>query len=41
LVIKYGGIPVHTVNETYYGKNGEILIRPAIIIYALNGIKGN
>jgi 4-amino-4-deoxy-L-arabinose transferase-like glycosyltransferase len=38
LAKKYGGVPVHIENQTYAGKNGEILFRPAIIIYSLDGI---
>jgi hypothetical protein len=40
LVNKYGGVPIHTENQTYIGKNGEILIRPALIIYSLDRIHG-
>ena len=40
LAKKYGGIPVHMENQTYTGDNGEILIRPAIIIYSLDKIHG-
>ncbi len=40
LAIKYGGVPIHTENQTYIGKNGEILIRPALIIYSLDRIHG-
>jgi len=40
LANKYGGVPIHTENQTYIGKNGEILIRPALIIYSLDRIHG-
>jgi 4-amino-4-deoxy-L-arabinose transferase-like glycosyltransferase len=40
LAIKYGGVPIHTENQTYTGKNGEILIRPELIIYSLDKIYG-
>ena len=40
LAIKYGGERIHTENQTYTGKNGEILIRPALIIYSLDRIYG-
>jgi 4-amino-4-deoxy-L-arabinose transferase-like glycosyltransferase len=40
LAKKYGGVPIHTENQTYTGKNGEILIRPALIIYSLERIHG-
>ncbi len=40
LAMKYGGIPIHIVNQTYTGANGEILIRPTIIIYSLDRIHG-
>ena len=40
LAKKYGGVPIHTENQTYAGKNGEILIRPAVIIYSLDTIHG-
>ncbi len=40
LAIKYGGVPIHTENQTYTGKNGENLIRPALIIYSLDRIYG-
>ena len=40
LAKKYGGIPVHMENQTYTGDNGEILIRPAIIIYSLDKFHG-
>jgi len=30
----------HIWNQTYAGKNGEILIKPAMIIYSLEGIQG-
>lgn len=38
LANKYGGVPIHIENQTYTGKDGEILIRPTIIIYSLDGI---
>jgi hypothetical protein len=40
LAKKYGGVPIHTENQTYTGKNGQILIRPALIIYSLERIHG-
>lgn len=40
LVIKYNGVPIHTEYETHVEKNGQILIRPAIIIYSLEEILG-
>jgi len=39
LVIKHSGVPIHIENQTYTGKNGEILIKPALIIYSLDGIQ--
>jgi 4-amino-4-deoxy-L-arabinose transferase-like glycosyltransferase len=38
LAKKYGGVPIHMANQTYIGNDGEILIRPTIIIYSLEGI---
>jgi hypothetical protein len=35
---KYGGVPIHIENQTYTDIDGEILIRPAVIIYSLDGI---
>lgn len=35
---KYGGVPIHIENQTHTGMGGEILIRPAVIIYSLDGI---
>ena len=40
LAKKYGGVPIHMENQTYTGNNGEILIRPAIVIYSLDRIHG-
>jgi 4-amino-4-deoxy-L-arabinose transferase-like glycosyltransferase len=40
LAKKYGAVPVHIENETYTGMSGEILIRPAVIIYSLDRIYG-
>jgi hypothetical protein len=40
LAIKYRAVPIHIENQTYTGKGGEILIRPAIIIYSLYGTNG-
>jgi len=40
LAKKYGGMPIHMENQTYTGNNGEILIRPAIVIYSLDRIHG-
>jgi hypothetical protein len=40
LITKYDALPIHTENETYTGSNGEILQRPALIIYSLNGTQG-
>ena len=39
LIIKYSGIPIHTEYETYTDTNGKNLIKPALIIYSLDGIK--
>lgn len=39
LIVKYNGIPIHTEYETYYGKNGENLIKPELIIYALKSFQ--
>ena len=40
LAKKYGGIPIHMENQTYTGNDGEILFRPAIVIYSLDRIHG-
>ena len=39
LIVKYNGVPIHTEYETYHGKNGENLIKPALIIYALESFE--
>ena len=39
LIIKYNGIPIHTEYQTYHGKNGENLIKPVLIIYALKSFQ--
>ena len=39
LIVKYNGIPIHTEYENYHGKNAENLIKPALVIYALEGFE--
>jgi 4-amino-4-deoxy-L-arabinose transferase-like glycosyltransferase len=39
LVTKYGGIPIHTENETYTDKVGKNTLRAAVIIYSLNTLQ--
>ena len=39
LIVKYNGFPIHTEYQTYHGKNGENLIKPALIIYALKSFQ--